>query len=870
MISRRNKRPASPQERPKQFAINNSAGIDFNKPSTDPDSVQLIKNLTVNLDGSVSLRKRLRPVHMSHTDVHGEPIAVLYTGKHILWRAVDSSGAVSYSISHRDPVKDELPDISVRVVTSEYYYPDRTVLHDEYRGTPESPIAISVSKIDLESATFQNTGSSTVICNAKVSTDFLAVGFELEYPNPGSPLDPKLYATLPAFVPRYLQVSIADDGVFEMRIMQPELTVLNPEEGAIPLNPNLALDNPYAIRDKYFGGACRILGLLPYWAPEPYVSEKTCTVACLTEQASRPADSRPAVVPGVPDDHINYAIKAFCQIPGKFASDPVCFWEYTFDNVRWVSIDLANVGPGTAYAVLNPNADDAKWENPDQPTSKDLIGQPYSKYVEVKAYTLSGWSSNELLESRADVLLFRHFNTQMGDASNVRPAAVRFSVALTPDSDGPTVSEQQYPILTVFDTATYNLSNAGPDSPLTTTLPNATLGDKLYYKKSMYSFGTSDFENVVLRSDPGSAITPMYNALDLDTTAGAVSCVVPWRDYLMSFTETAIYLSSVLDDGFLTKTLSAYMGVPMADRYGVQPTLNGIIFKSGTKVYMAYPNLYSGDDTYITFTELSKPIAHVLENLPTPELVWSTSDSDAYTLLLTYPGNADGAKGYTVCLRYFQTNRTWEYYEYPICFERFFKDITGVVTGVDSTLGVEYALFEELPCIETHVDDTTGIYADTLVKEIKKYAEVKRGTYSSPITFELDTGSKTDSLTTVKQFVESRILISTEDDAENIPIHVTVAIDGDPHITTVDVNTDAPFYMDDTSKGIAGTAFRLTSGDPKDPDEPPFGRQSSGILRQLSVRYSGRGRAVRHILTGASNSNFKLYEIYIKYKPIRY
>jgi hypothetical protein len=105
-------------------------------------------------------------------------------------------------------------------------------------------------------------------------------------------------------------------------------------------------------------------------------------------------------------------------------------------------------------------------------------------------------------------------------------------------------------------------------------------------------------------------------------------------------------------------------------------------------------------------------------------------------------------------------------------------------------------------------------------------------------------------------------MFATEDDAEAFPMQLVVAVDGDPHITTVDVNTDAPFWKSGTSSvGVLGTSFRLSN-------EESLGRASSGILRQLIVRYSGKGRSVRHILTGSPTSNFKLYETYVRYKTL--
>lgn len=914
MISRHSKRPSAPQEAPRQFAINNSKGLDFTKAATEPSSSQFFENLTVNLDGSLSIRKRMLPTYIPGTGDE-EIVAVLHTGRHVLVRAYSTSHEAYYVyIRDRHISAPAITNYNFKFSTQDYYSPDVTGY-----CTPELA-RIAETTVDLSSATVVHTSESTILGNVRVRKSFLSAA-SWEIPADSgiadasfkfTAIDQDLYdenaidSNKFNYVPRYVKITLESDGDgtwFNIHIMQPELTTLNTAEGSIVLNPNLTLDNPYALRDVYNAKVAAISGILPYESPTDIVNDQDSvddyTVAQLTERVNVKGSGQSRLVNGISKgfDYTKFMLKAFCKIPD--ISGYYCTWECTYDDVKWYPLQLSYITDrGTPssedyWVVQNLNYSAEYWDGLQYSEEHETLGRIQSKYLAQNAYPFKAGTSGDLLDIRPDVLVLNAYALNIygigTELAQTRPVAFRFSILTDSGnvvngeklSSGPS-SKLTGRVLTVLDSQTYRLNDVAYTKAVTldAKYPNAATGEKVYYKKSLYSFGSESFTNFVYRSDTGSAITPLYNILDLDATNGVVCNIVPWRDYLVSFTETAIYLSTTQENGFHTKVLTTFTGVPFSDRHSVQSTLNGVIFKAGDKVYMAYPNLYSGDDTSLNLTEVSKPVAHILEELPEDINVDSHIVSDKYTLLMS---SVSFAK--TLCLQYDLSTKTWEYYTYPIAFSKFFKDVFGTLTGVHNS--VEYTLFEEslskkypgmdLSAAETVREEPFTLleYCDVVYVDMRiadtggvptavKYQLSKR-----PIHFELDTGQKTDNIVSMKHFVESRVIFMTEDESEDFPVDLTITVDGDPHVTTVstttDLSTDAAFWKIEDSVGVAGTAFRLTT----DPEDTLFGRSKSGMFRQLAVRYSGKGRSIRHILTGESKSNFRIYETYIKYKVLK-
>ena len=400
------------------------------------------------------------------------------------------------------------------------------------------------------------------------------------------------------------------------------------------------------------------------------------------------------------------------------------------------------------------------------------------------------------------------------------------------------LSGTQHKIVTEYGRAVYSFPMSNVTEYAEWDSGSPVSGKHLTSSRKLISYGGNSFDNIVYSSEPGSFITSLSYVADVNVGSSTkITSVTPWRSYLIAATESSLSLMAPQEIGWTSKIIAANVGIPEEDGKCCLPGLNGIIFKTGSKVYMAYPNAYAGDDTQVYLTDLSKPISHVLSELSDVSGQFAFATDSEYILMLP-----DSEK--THCLRYSYDLKNWVYCTYP-CIVKSYK-----MYNIDKiTLFAVYgnALYEVLFDADP----------DSSLKHCDSFQGVE-----VPIEFELDTGMKTDNISVQKQFVETKCIFATEDDKEIFPMEVIVAIDGDPHITRLDVNSDSPFWKSNKfDTGIVGTSFRLSNV------ETP-GRSSSGILRQLVIRYSGKGRSIRHIFTGTSQSNFRLYETYVRYKTL--
>jgi hypothetical protein len=420
-------------------------------------------------------------------------------------------------------------------------------------------------------------------------------------------------------------------------------------------------------------------------------------------------------------------------------------------------------------------------------------------------------------------------------------------VTIAPDAYS-NVSTAIAPEVTVISELKYSILAGKPTTVAELNFASPVYGKKLYHKKRIYSYGHEKFFNNIFVSDIDNFNTPLYNVIDLDAKmSDKVTVLTSWRDYLVSATTSAMYLHTPQDNGFLTKTVTTSIGIPEEDSQCCVSILNGLVVKSSAKLYFISPNAYSGTDDVLNITPISQPVDEYLEEFEnTVESSFYTkhrfafSTEAEYVLML-----ATGEK--TLCIRYNYTTRIWNLCEYPVHLTGYrvytLEDIRIYAERVNSNLTRSY--------FEYQFDADLDVYADQI-----------SATGSVPIEFEWDSGQKTDNISTRKQFTESKIVFATQDEAENFPMELIVAVDGDPNITRIDVRSDAPTLKTDTSVGRLNTQLRM------DEDVEIPGRASNGLIRQLVVRYSGRGRSVRHVLKGVARSPFKMYETYVRYKLI--
>lgn len=979
MISKRYKRPARPQENLRQFALNNSKGVDSTKSPTDFDTICRSNNLVVNPDGSMSLRKPI--VYVKNTSrFTGVKQYYLYDGVHKLevfnnvFKITKNGDAV--------PVKVKYINTTGTEVVKEY------------------PYSIDGLIIPNGNAEIVNLNSATIVGNCDVVlTELGADAVDLNLYDDVTVSDT---GALKLSLPRYLRIYYSDtERVWIVQIQSPELNTISSAEGEISFNPNTTLDNMFALRDAYDVVVPSVKGILAYapskidngkvvYAPNTQISfssagygegsaagdmslkvqpggeaqtsnywdvfngsdvecglngtftwrrpnfnnlstrltvnvkqavgksysdSDVCTIRAYgtveylyryensdnmrtwskqtlqvskTVRADLLKDGVDVVLPDFDNTiplavyavtarfsaHIvcsisktdvedawitvadvtesnkstryrpvtfvkkdtcrNVILKAFCNIPNIPNTKYYANWFTSEDSIDWTALDTFERSDSIKVRQIDP-----MWKPADNVEDSEQV-YDYKTYP---YYPFNGVSQNDraLLStiSSENLRIDTVYATLPDDAlSNVRYRFSVIAVEKISDTDpewGAEISGDQYRVWATVSQQEYTPVFMSECEFLQSEFANSVYGKKLYSGKSIYSYGSEKFFNNIFVSDIDSFITPLYNVIDLDAhSASQATCLVPWRDYLVSATENAIYLHTRQDGGFLTKTVNTSLGISAEDARCCKAVLNGILFKAGPKVYQLYPNVYSGDDSTLNLTEISRAVESYLEEYEPVEqhLPFAFSTESEYILMLPNATN-------TTCLRYDYSSKLWTVCTYPIVATDYkLMNVDDVrIFGICEGVSAEFKF-------DSHNSDEDAFYGDVLPNGL------------CPISFEWDTGQKTDNISVAKQFVESKLVFTTEDLAENFSMNLTIAIDGDPHVTTLDVSSDAPFWSTGDSVGALNTSIRSGSSD------------AVGVFRQLIVRYSGKGRSVRHILTGTPTSNFRLYETYIRYKTL--
>jgi hypothetical protein len=137
------------------------------------------------------------------------------------------------------------------------------------------------------------------------------------------------------------------------------------------------------------------------------------------------------------------------------------------------------------------------------------------------------------------------------------------------------------------------------------------------------------------------------------------------------------------------------------------------------------------------------------------------------------------------------------------------------------------------------------VTSDSFVETFKNLA--------TTIKFEIDFGQKSSNYTLDKQYLESKLILATLSSKEAIPLSLDIYTDGVSRELHWDANTDGAIWRTSLdSMGILNTGFGID------------GQDYNGILRQLIVKYSGRGKSIRHVISGESKSLFKFYSMDVR------
>lgn len=378
------------------------------------------------------------------------------------------------------------------------------------------------------------------------------------------------------------------------------------------------------------------------------------------------------------------------------------------------------------------------------------------------------------------------------------------------------------------------------------------------YKKALIAYGNPDFYNNILVSDTGSTIFPITNIIDLDASeAEKITVVVQWRDYIFSATENKLFLSSKVENGYVTKVISNSIGIPVKDKDTVQTTLNGIIFKSGDAIYTLYPNPASSVDNILNTANISDNINEIIQNSKNAIKIFSYATPNNYNLVLAF-------KNESTIIKYDYNTKSWVRHWYPnVSFKQVFvKDISNIL--VADFNGIEYYIDKDIP--DFPLIPYTDIVNVTLNEylefgnNIDKYTDEEIDAFIAklnPIVFQLNSGEKGIDLASEKGFVECKFTFSTLSSyVKGFPMTVDIFVDGVKYNKTYDVTTDSPLWRSKHNSSLILNSSILI------PDEYKL----KDTVKNLTLRLSGKGKTIHHMITGTSECKFKYYNTYVKFR----
>lgn len=259
MISKNSRRATGSVEQLKQSSFTGAKGIDETAPALAPDSVLHLKNLDVDTDGGLILRKPLKAVR-TFPNVQGKapvftiPFQDAYT---LLIYQNEDACVLGVVNSDNEAVALNLGWIDYQTRAE--------------RSVPSTNLEAceSTTVTGLSSGVFYKTNffSFDNLTYANLATTLLIYGTLVDCTHPvfeGTLAREDLYSGADTKLPRVLQI------YYDSSILSVTLNIAYSEMSDIrfgddvPLDVNLNLDNPYAIRDGYAQLSSTIKGILPY------------------------------------------------------------------------------------------------------------------------------------------------------------------------------------------------------------------------------------------------------------------------------------------------------------------------------------------------------------------------------------------------------------------------------------------------------------------------------------------------------------------------------------------------------------------------------------------------------------------------------
>ena len=555
-------------------------------------------------------------------------------------------------------------------------------------------------------------------------------------------------------------------------------------------------------------------------------------------------------------------LKAFCNFPTKDMSNVYLFWQKSTDGNMWTEVSLNSQKDTSVLKpilIYMPSESGGFSEEIEQDSSNTV------QYKAMTAYPVFASTPTDAINIRADVLELNYTDSTEGIPKIMYRA--RMVIVKEGNVKISNISNKVFLLDVELGRVEFNPVFDAKAEIVYSDISQASNSKSLRYNATLYGFGNSQFKNYIVPTYAGESVRPLSKIITLNTYENTtVTSLIPWRDYLVAFTETSTHLITLgSGEDSTTKTVNSDTGVPIADWRCCKAILNGVILKSGSRVYFMYPNIYSGTDTIANLTDISEPVSDYLINYPddTINTPFAITSDDYYTLFMPKEDS-------TLCLKYEYIDKRWTIHEYPVVFFNYeifsHEDVRlfGYVLN-DSGKRVygEYSInldiseifntvAENLPYGDFVIESSAGIAAD-----IANWGTVAYDGKLIPIRFVIDSGQKTDSKWYTKQFSESKFVVSTMHQKDSFPMQVTVHIDGAPHVHVVNVNTDSSFWKNTVNDiGVLSTETYPSTSD------------IFNTYRKMFIRYSGKGTSIRHIIEGDSLYPFKLYDVIYRFKVL--
>lgn len=297
MISKNSRRATGSVEQLRQGSFTAVKGIDETAPALNTETVLRLKNLDVDTDGGLVLRKPLLASRVFPKVNSKPPVYIIpFQNEYTLLIYRDSS---YYVIGIVDSNANAIP-LDLEWVTYSTQL-EKTVNSVNLEKCGANLITGLASGEFFKTSFFRFTD----VTYANLATTLLLYGATVDYTHTvfeNTLVDAELYSTEDTYIPRALQVTYNEHNLCaKVKIAYTELSEIQ-FGNDIPLDVNLSLDNPYAIRDSYAQSLCTVKGILPYLPAKDVDGKAVHSLAYSDASVERALDTTHTSYPEIPSD----------------------------------------------------------------------------------------------------------------------------------------------------------------------------------------------------------------------------------------------------------------------------------------------------------------------------------------------------------------------------------------------------------------------------------------------------------------------------------------------------------------------------------------------------------------------------------------